>query len=106
MSQQKMSYNDYTAFMFAQARNEVEVIGLREVAYDNVGDVYTPTDGYAISMIQDNQRLWMRTHDFDMNVQSFVQVAVLDVKQDGLVHVGSDWMEPSEVDAWIKGQRR
>jgi hypothetical protein len=103
---QKLSYNGYTKFAFSQGRKEVEVVGLRQVEYDNVGDVYTPIEGYAIGQIQDNQRLWMRTHDFDADAESFVQVAVLDVKQDGLIHAGSDWMEPDAVDAWIKGQRR
>jgi hypothetical protein len=48
----------------------------------------------------------MRTHGYDFDVESFAQVAVKDVKEDGLVHAGSDWMEPAAVDAWIKGQRR
>jgi hypothetical protein len=103
---QKLSYNDYTKFAFEQGRKQVEVIGLRQVEYDTVGNVYTPLEGYTIGDIQGDQRLWARTHGYDPDVQSFAQVAVLDVIQDGLVHAGSDWMEPAAVDAWIKGQRR
>jgi hypothetical protein len=103
---QKLSYNEYIKFSFEQGRAAVEVIGLRQVDFDSVGAVYTPIEGYSIGNIQDNQRLWMRTHGYDPDVQSFAQVAVLDVLQDGLVHAGSGWMDASEVDAWIKGQRR